>query len=147
MTNKTTIDGIDVSKCESFYAPNACYSSQTMFMECERNTNCKFKQLARAKEEIEKWKHQAELGSDTTDRLSKQLENKEQECEELKEKINKYSKINEQDTRDFAKYKQALDEIEKYCSDIIADRYHYSTGAVLIATKLTNDIINKAKEQ
>lgn len=34
-----------------------------------------------------------------------------QKNEELKEKIKKYSNINEQDTKDFVKYKQALDEI------------------------------------
>lgn len=31
------------------------------------------------------WKHQAELGCETTDRLSKQLEEKEQECKELRQ--------------------------------------------------------------
>lgn len=30
------------------------------------------------------------------------IEQKEEECERLKEKIKKYSKINEQDTKDFA---------------------------------------------
>lgn len=43
------------------------------------------------KKEIEKWKRQAELDSDTTDRLSKQLEQKEQECEKLKKQYNCYA--------------------------------------------------------
>ena len=57
--NKTIIDGISVSKCE-YYG------------KCS---------------EIEKWKHQAELGSDTADRLSKELEDKNQEIEKLKAQI------------------------------------------------------------
>lgn len=43
----------------------------------------------------------------------KKLEAKEQECKELKEKIKKYSKINEQDTRDFAKLKQECKNLEE----------------------------------
>lgn len=47
--------------------------------------------------------------------LYKQLKRKEQECEELKEQIKKYSKINELVPRDFAKLNQALDKIKKIC--------------------------------
>lgn len=54
---------------------------------CEENPDCYFKQRERTKQEVKKWKHQAELGSDTTDRLSKQLEQKEQECQELQERV------------------------------------------------------------
>ena len=41
--------------------------------------------ILRKEQECEYWKHQAELGLDTTDSLVKELEEKEQECEELKE--------------------------------------------------------------
>ena len=61
---------------------------------------------------VEKWKHQAGLGSDTTDRLSKQLEQKEQECEELKEKVKKYGEINEQETKDYAELKAEKDDMK-----------------------------------
>ena len=46
--------------------------------------DCYFKELARKTQECDFWKHQAELGSETTDRLAKQLEEREQECEALK---------------------------------------------------------------
>lgn len=94
MTDKTIINGIDVSNCE-YLSPlnngiNACIAGKRQVLKyrvCECNHNCYFKQLARAKEEIEKWKHQAELGSDTADRLSKELEDKNQEIEKLKSQI------------------------------------------------------------
>ena len=75
-------------------------------------------------QECDFWKHQAELGSETTDRLAKQLEEREQECEELKEYIrmlefkntisqncsqqldNSMTKVNH--------YRKALEEIEEY---------------------------------
>mgnify|MGYP002521540403 CR=1 FL=1 len=99
--------------------------------------------------------------------LRNEFQAKEQECEELKETIDVFITDNnslysddgkqpsnldelqecmQSSMNEFLKYKQALDEIEKYCNDILADRYHYSTGAVLMATKLTKDIINKAKD-
>lgn len=59
-------------------------------------TDCYFKQLARKMRECKKWKHQAELGSETTDRLARQLEEKTQECES---------------------YRKALEEIEKICEE------------------------------
>lgn len=60
------------------------------------------------------WKHQAELGRETTDRLSKQLEEKEQECQKLKEEIwslsNKSKEIQYQDLCFSCKHKNTLDE-------------------------------------
>lgn len=98
MTNKTIINGIDVGKCKSFFKGikehNICCYFDTredkipFAVFCEENPNCYFKQLARAKEEIEKWKHQAELGSDTTDRLSKELEELNAQVDEWKENCN-----------------------------------------------------------
>ena len=66
---------------------------------------------------VEKWKHQAGLGSDTTDRLSKQLEQKEQECEELKEKVKKYGEINEQETKDYAELKAENEKLKKIINE------------------------------
>ena len=86
-----------------------------MSCDCKSNPNCHFKQLARAKDkinymeeyikivenarndleqEVEKWKYQAELGSDTADRLSKELEDKNQEIEKLKNQNEMLSKNN-----------------------------------------------------
>ena len=112
MTNKQIIiNGTDVSKCKNFSDLQcSCdyeeWNGEIMsFKFCHEKPSCYFKQLARAKDkidymeeyiktvetarnnlerEVEKWKHQAELGSDTTNRLSDQLQAKEQECEKLK---------------------------------------------------------------
>ncbi len=94
------------------------------------------------KQECDNWKHQAELGSETTDRLSKQLEDKTHECEDLK-LILQQSKDNNKSTmlllsekneeceelksesftreelitlqeKDIECYRNALDEIEEY---------------------------------
>lgn len=118
---KIIINGVDVSKCYRF-------SRKTGYCEgafkpeelpfCE-NFDCYFKQLKR----------------------------KEQECEELKEKIKKYSKINEQDTKDFANYKQVLDEIEKIistpCISTINNCIECKCSSCLYKQVL--NIINKAK--
>lgn len=142
------IDGIDVSKCE-FYCSTAKFhkcdclgtkarkDSTVENLNCEENPNCYFKQLARAKEKIEKWKHQAELGSDTTDRLSKELQSKEQEYEELKKDCPKRCKSD--------KYKQALDEIEKLLSDAL-DTEKTNTDESFENFYKCLDIIKKIKE-
>lgn len=87
MTDKEIIiDCVDVSKCR--WHTNLimdCLEIPTQPCKCTNDKNCYYKQL----------KH------------------KEQECEELKEKIKKYSKINEQDTRDFAKLKQECKNLEE----------------------------------
>lgn len=85
------IDGIDVQDCHEWYSlPDSklyCKISNEGDFTCKSNPNCYFKQLARAKGEIEKWKHQAELGSDTTDRLTKDIERLSEENEKLKSQI------------------------------------------------------------
>lgn len=91
MTDKEIIiDGVDVSKCPAMNTYNVfgqedkpCCYKWHKY--CNTVPNCYFKQLKR----------------------------KEQECEELKEKIKKYSKINEQDTKDFAKLKQECKNLEE----------------------------------
>lgn len=100
MADKTIINGINVNECEYVSSILSCSCRDCMSSMCKDNPNCHFKQLARAKGEIEKWKHQAELSSDTTDRLAEQLQAKEQECEELKDKLNSNIKrMNEQNEK------------------------------------------------
>jgi hypothetical protein len=70
-------------------------------------------QFKEKEQECEYWKHQAELGLDTTDSLVKELEEKEQECEELKEKVKKYGEINEQETKDYAELKAENEELKE----------------------------------
>lgn len=55
MSNKIIIDGIDVSECEHFKG-NLRYNCCNYYVDnfcCEENPNCYFKQLARAKKDID----------------------------------------------------------------------------------------------
>lgn len=81
--------------------------------------------------------------------LQKQLQTKEQECENLKEKIAqiKCEEIGKETFFEYKikNYKQVLDEIEGYCEEILSDLLHYSQGTINTAEKIRN-IINNAKE-
>lgn len=114
MAKEIIIDAVDVSKCSN-YNYDLYFECEKFFRRCDEFPNCYFKQLARAKDkidymeeyiktvetardnlkqEVEKWKHQAELGSDTTDKLSNQLEDKNQEIENLKKQNKMLSENN-----------------------------------------------------
>lgn len=102
-TDKFYIDECDVSECKYFSKyqkivrnnecivdmQNACIE-EIKTKPCSQKHNCYFKNWQRKEQECEEWKHQAELGVDTTDRLTKELEEKERECEKLKEELQKY---------------------------------------------------------
>lgn len=76
-------------------------------------------------------------------------EEKEQECEELKQwkkdAENLFRTQTDNADKIINQYKQALDEIEKFCDKILADILHYSQGTINTAEKIRN-IINKAKD-
>lgn len=101
-------------------------------------------ELKAKEQECEEWK--AKYYNSTT---IKQNKNLKKENEELKAKINKYSKINEQDTRDFAKYKQALDEIAKIaindCENCCECTTEFNLKESCSIYEIQN-IINKAKD-
>lgn len=84
--------------------------------------------------------------------LYKQLKSKEQECEELKEQIKKYSNINEQDTKDFAILHNSFIEIEglikNFCEDCSEyERCDYEKdGCYYSILPRLKDIIKKVKE-
>lgn len=113
--------------------------------------------------ECEKWKHQAKLGSETTDRLSKQLEEKEQECEELERKLElipcvdqvlqigyeAYKKQTEYLLNENARYRKALEEIEAAtkinCEEICGRKFEDCNDIHCFSAEIL-DIINKVKE-
>ena len=63
----------------------------------------------------------------------KQLKAKEQECEELKEKVKKYGEINEQETKDYAELKAENKELIRRITKIFA---------CLIKANRTNKIVD-----
>lgn len=87
MTDKEEIiiDGVDVSGCGHLVDKDACGCMDCQSVECEKNPNCLFKQLAR----------------------------KTQECEELKEQLNfvRTHRIVIEAERNL--YRKALEEIER----------------------------------
>lgn len=108
MTDKENIiDGVNVSGCckqgETMYGITCGLPERIRFGNkyiykhtlCKDNPDCNFKQLSRKIAECEHWKHQAELGCDTTDRLSKELEQKEQECQQLIEENHYLTKFHD----------------------------------------------------
>ena len=92
------IDGVDVSGCEHLTEKQGCWLSTCDYLKykgnitnklCKYNPNCYYKQLKR----------------------------KEQECEELKEKVKKYGEINEQETKDYAELKAENEELKKIINE------------------------------
>lgn len=84
-------------------------------------------------------------------KLKQQLQENKQECKNLEEElrgckigIKNISIENTEICKISEKYKQALDEIEGYCKEILADIFHYSQGTVITAEKI-NNIIKKVK--
>lgn len=79
--------------------------------------------------------------------LYSKLQAKEKECEKLKKQLNQSMYLSEGTLRLYAKrqnikYKQALDEIEEFCTVYSANHDAYET-----VYKYILEIINKAKEK
>ena len=86
MTDKQIIiNGVDVCGC-IYYADGKCTNSQMIQSNCKNVAVCYYKEYKA----------------------------KEQECEELKEKVKKYGEINEQETKDYAELKAENEELKKY---------------------------------
>ena len=118
--------------------------------ECTEKTNAIIalgEHLKAKEQECEKWKHQAELGSETTDRLAKQLEEKEQECEELKERLVrteedlKYQCVDCMNVKS-DRYREALEEIEKVINNILNSCLGRNTVSCRPAHNVCGDLIN-----
>ena len=174
MTDKQIIiNGIDVSKCnfrlelDNQQKCECCHATGFgVICDCEQWHNCYFKQLARAREEIEKLKKQIDNEKQSlqinidnlnqacldliqeNDDLQNKLQAKEQECENLKEKIAqiKCEEIGKETFFEYKikNYKQALDEIEKTANKNFT---HTSWKEYEEQLMQILNIINKAKEQ
>lgn len=116
----------------------------TLFNElCENvpfvcDTNC---QVYEDYKQLQHWKHQAELGSETCDRQDKEIQELKKENDSLKNKFN----INEQDCWDTAFLKSDLakaeDKIEKIKK--IAETNHGTILEFYEANKAILQIINQ----
>ena len=118
MTDKQIIiDGVNVSGCEK--------QGETIAgITCGNGERIRL-----ANEIITKHK----LCKDNPNCVYKQLKAKEQECEELKEKVKKYGEINEQETKDYAELKAENDELIRRITKIFA---------CLIKANRTNKVVD-----
>ena len=117
--------------------------------ECTEKTNAIIalgEHLKAKEQECEKWKHQAELGSETTDRLAKQLEEKEQQCEELKSELHLYKtwyRAKHDDIKNLlGSYRKALEGIEKVINNILNSCLGRNTVSCRPAHNVCGDLIN-----
>lgn len=120
---KIIIDGVDVSECVSFVKLNeqniCCYEDtredKIPFANfCVENKDCYYKQLQKEKFENLNNRQMVESAENLiykNSELYKNLKEKEQECKELKRKVELMMDCVDCKVDD---YKQALDEIEKY---------------------------------
>ena len=87
MNKEIIIDGVDVSECEYLVAKEACRDMNSESVDCKRNNNCLFKQLARKTQECEELSILAQEESARNGlieyELNDKLKQKMRECEEL----------------------------------------------------------------
>lgn len=157
MTDKIIIDGVDVSECEFYGYDGVCklYSGSICSKDCSNYPNCNYKQLKRKTQECE------ELYNEKMKLIDKSIEQKckirelidENAIKEVVYKINgkcaktvankveEIRKIVEGKDCKWSKYKQALDEIEEFCTVYSANHDAYETVYKDILA-----FINKAKD-
>lgn len=166
------INGVDVSGCDELWLnseknyDSKCIRFKDVYSQCsycKDNPNCEYKQLQKEKFENLNNRQMVESAEGLiyeNSELIKNLEEKKQECEELKSQLETYSKM--LDSTEFRvaltdvktgerevwrklgnkaqRYEKALDYIKDICN--VADRYELEELQDTIL-----DIINKAKEQ
>lgn len=162
------IDDVDVSKCGFYCSAEEnnynCMLLNNIKNDCSYYKICYYKQLKRKEQECEQWKHQAELGVDTTNILTKELEEKEQECEELKKSvrsnkdkrkraIEKYRRLKEFTNKNFnqfeidmekaenERFKKALQEIK----EIAENAYCLTNGTNKDMAQFAKQILQKCE--
>ena len=133
MADKTIIDGIDVSKCKSFFKGikehNICCYCDTredkipFAVFCEENPNCYYKQLKR----------------------------KEQECEELTRQRDKFEFGNNILEHERNNYKHVLDKIEHQVTELFLgvenkDRTYCKKILDIINSVKDKNVPHKAKD-
>jgi predicted RNase H-like nuclease len=138
MTDKVIIDGIDVCKCE-FYCSTAKFhkcdclgakprkDSTVENLNCEENPNCYFKQLARAKEEIEKLRNLQDDLVKENEKLKSQITSQDCEIYDLKSKI------------------KALEELKKIKNDFF-NQLTISHEAVMNKNKIIEKLEQKLEK-
>ena len=124
MTDKQIIiDGVDVSGCE-FYTNGWCCCALLYEEHCKDCSYCMYK-------------------------LKRQLKAKEQECEELKEKVKKYGEINEQETKDYAELKAENEQLKNFHINLVGVKECEIRELAELKSdnKHLNDLLNQALKE
>ena len=102
-------------------------------MKTEQEIKDKEQKDGRLKDKIDYMEEYIKTVENARNDLERELEQKEQECEELKEKVKKYGEINEQETKDYAELKAENEELIRKITKIFA---------CLIKANRTNKIVD-----
>ena len=181
MTDKEQIiiDGVDVSECifldivnERLWCDNVNISaigkSQCPYVDCFKNPDCYYKQLARKTQECENLKKDYKELEQRHDEAFKDFERLKQECEELKTQLMQKDEINTffnspiegwssypcgicQYKGEYARYRKALEEIKEYTREQFCDNCEdigsteYNCHCEYCEYQEYFDIISKAK--
>lgn len=156
--NQIIIDGVDVSKCDS-YVPFGTYRgiANTRFEagdckyvwigKCE-GANCLFKQLAHKTKECEDLREALKEEVIYKRTYLKSLLDCKEECEKLKSESFTREELISMQEKDIERYCKALEEIEKIvkinCEEICGRKFE-DCNDFLCSSKNILDIINKAK--
>lgn len=120
LTNAVIIDGVNVAGCSEFLEPDGCDDTDCASFQCDRNTNCYYKQLNRLEQENEELLETLTKGC---------YQNLQHECRiwELKE----------------SNYRSALEEIQKAIKsyDLVVDN-GASVDTLYTIRKIINEVLN-----
>ena len=121
MTDKQIIiDGVDIKNCKRRIGKdNYCRYYKRLCS--ENNYNCIWKKYLRKEQEVQQaMDNYVQLDLQRVKEYNELVDlykAKEQECEELKEKVKKYGEINEQETKDYAELKAENEELKKIINE------------------------------
>lgn len=150
------IDGVNVSECifldivnERLWCDNVNISaigkSQCPYVDCFKNPNCYYKQLARKTQEYSELLEQHKELDDRVNRMIEEKYNLARECEALKkecEELKAYAQRqeNQRETyyKELLKKDKALEEIEEY----VRDNSDFDKSNILTSKTGAYDILN-----
>ena len=141
MDKQIMINGVDVNRCIDFNKRDKVSCYHILYDKCNENPNCYFKQLARSTQRIKDLEERITNHSNEIEEYCSKLADKDKECEELKERLErieedlKYQCVECMNVKS-DRYLKALEEIQdfrkKHCD-------FWCEGNRIL------DIINKAK--
>lgn len=132
MDKEIIIDGVDVSECEFLWKeklPKKVCNNGNLDCNCKANSDCRFKQLARAKNKIDYMEIYIKTVENARNELELELKRKNQEYEELRRHHNKCCEENTE------KLKQWLEKYNQLSIDFYNGKYCNKENCGLLKAK------------